>query len=412
MLFVRSRLLAVTAISQNYFMTGTASSVSIWSDPGFIMLAVLSLIILLAILYQVMRLSRYQLNRKEKQEDLVDLIERLNQTGQQQSAQLRRELLERVSDANREQREINALFMKQLQQSNQGSGHMLDSIRQSIQSQMGKIAVNLKEMQQVARDVRSLRQVLGSVRGRGVVGELQLEQLLSDVLAPTQYQKQVRIRKDRQETVDVAIKLGSEAAGTDIMLPIDAKFPLDYLQRLLGAREADDTEAEAVFSRELIRRVRQEARKISSLYIVPPQTTDFAVLYLPGETLFAEVMRDGELAADLYRQYQVILAGPTSMTSLLAGLQAVFRLQTMEQKSWEIARSLAAVQHDFRAYEDILEKVHARLSRALSETENCLSQARQVRRRLDDFNLGTWTGTSPEDEKKQVSEADHENEPD
>lgn len=402
----------MTAIDQNHILTGTASSVSIWGDPGFILLAVILLVILLAILFQVMRLSRYQLNRKEKQEDLIELIEQLNQTGQQQSAQLRRELLERVNDANREQREINALFMKQLQQSNQGSGHMLDSIRQSIQAQMGKIAVNLKEMQQVARDVRSLRQVLGSVRGRGVVGELQLEQLLSDILAPTQYQRQVRVRKDRQEAVDVAIKLGSEAAGTNILLPVDAKFPLDYLQRLLGAREADDTEAEAVFSRELIRRVRQEARKISSLYIVPPQTTDFAILYLPGEALFAEVMRDGELASDLYRQYQVILAGPTSMTSLLAGLQAVFRLQTMEQKTLEIARSLAAVQHDFHTYEDILEKVHARLSRALSETENCLSQARQVRRRLDDFNLGSWTDAPAEHEDNQKMGAEYKNESD
>lgn len=344
-----------------------------------IALAVVLLIFSILLLFQLLRLERRMSERDEQQLLLRHSVDQLEQS-----------LMNRVNETNRELREINALFLTQIQQTGQGSNQMLDKIRQSIQEQMERISVHLHEMQEISSDVRSLRQALVSVRGRGIIGELQLERLLSDILSPTQYRTQVRIRPGRQEAVDAAVLLSGESGGSDMLLPIDAKFPLDYLHRLLAAREADDEEAASVFSRELTGRLRQEAKKISELYIIPPQTTDFAILYLPSETLFAEAMRDGSLASDLYRQYRVLLAGPTSMASILAGLQAIFRLWTMERRTFLIAQILSGLQHDFQRYETSLERIHNRLARSVSETEECLRQAIKIRQKLESLDLTEW----------------------
>ncbi|MDW7659318.1 MAG: DNA recombination protein RmuC [Bacillota bacterium] len=378
-------------------MTGTIRFLHLSTDSGAIQLNVQSalaalagilILLLVFLLIQIWRLSRNLAVRQQQQDQLRLTIDQLSRNSALQIEQLQQSIVSRVSETNREQREINALFLTQMQQANQGSGQMLETIRQSIQEQMAKIAGNLRDMQAVAGDVRSLRQALGSVRGRGVIGELQLEQLLADVLAPSQYRTQVRIRPGRQETVDAAVLLSSDQKGQgEVFLPIDAKFPLDYLHRLLSAREADDEEAAAVFSKELIGRLRQEARKIAELYVEPPVTTDFAILYLPGENLFAEAMRDGALASELYRQHRILLAGPTSMASILAGLQAIFRLQSMERQSLEIARALSRLQHDFQQYETSLERIHGRLVRSVSDTESCIRFAAQVRHRLEGLDL-------------------------
>ena len=242
-------------------------------------------------------------------------------------------------------------------------------------------------MQAVTAEVRSLKQVLGNVRTRGIIGELQLARLLEEVLAPGQFEKHVRIRKEKQEAVEFAIRIPGPESSDAVLLPIDAKFPLDYLSRLLAALDAGDTEASDVFRRELNSRIRQEAKKIADLYISPPRTTDFAILYLPTESLFAEVVREVDMIADLYRTYRIIVAGPSSMTAMLAGLQATFRLQALEQKSLLIAQSLGEVQRDFRSYEESLERVRNRLLRVLTEVEDSGRKAGLVRRRLDALDL-------------------------
>lgn len=369
-------------------LSSGSSTIQLNAQTALAILAGVLLLLLIFLLIQIWRLSRNLSVRQHQHDQLSLTIDQFGQNSARQIEQLQQSIAARVIETNREQREINALFLTQMQQANQGSGQMLETIRQSIQEQMAKIAGNLRDMQAVAGDVRSLRQALGSVRGRGVIGELQLEQLLADILAPSQYRTQVRIRPGRQEAVDAAVLLSSDQKGQgDVFLPIDAKFPLDYLHRLLSAREADDDEAAAVFSKELISRLRQEARKIAELYVAPPATTDFAILYLPGENLFAEAMRDGALASDLYRQHRILLAGPTSMASILAGLQAIFRLQAMERQSLEIARALSSLQHDFQQYESSLEKIHGRLVRSVSDTENCIRHAAQVRHRLEGLDL-------------------------
>lgn len=390
-------------------MSSGGGTIQLDAQTALAVLAGLLLLLLAFLLIQVWRLSR-NLSVRERQHDQLRLtIDQLSQNSARQIEQLQQSIAARVSETNREQREINALFLTQMQQANQGSGQMLETIRQSIQEQMARIAGNLRDMQAVAGDVRSLRQALGSVRGRGVIGELQLEQLLADVLAPGQYRTQVKIRAGRQEAVDAAVLLSSEQQGQgDVLLPIDAKFPLDYLHRLLSAREADDEESAAIFSKELIGRLRQEARKIAELYIVPPATTDFAILYLPGENLFAEAMRDGALASDLYRQHRILLAGPTSMASILAGLQAIFRLQAMERQSLEIARALSSLQRDFQQYEASLERIHGRLVKSVSDTENCIRHAAQVRHRLEGLDLDNREGQSSPEAINQEGQNTHD----
>ena len=376
-------------------------------DASWFMLALTLFLLFLVIilLVQLNRLSHRIKERDDQQQLLRFSIDQLSLQYQQQTEQLQQSLHNKVSESGRELRDINALFLSQLQQSGQGNSQMLDNIRQSVQEQMGKIAANLREMQLVATDVRSLRQALGSVRGRGIIGELHLERLLADVLAPGQYRTQMRLRSGNQEAVDAAILISSDQSGQEVVLPVDAKFPLDYLHRLLSAREADDEEAAAVFSRELTGRLRQEAKKISELYILPPRTADFAIMYLPGETLFAEAMRDGALAAEMYRQYHVLLAGPTSMAAILAGLRAVFRLQSMERRSLLIAGALSSLQHELQRYEDSLRKVHGRLTRSAAETEACLRHATKVRRQLEGLDLA-------EGEEKQQDAADPSDEAD
>ena len=344
------------------------------------------LVVLLVLLF--VRFSRRQHQSAQQELLLRSDMNRMNQDFIHELEQLQQSLASRVTEANRDQREINALFLGQMQQFNQGNGQMLDNVRRSVSENLNRISGGLQEMQAVALDVRSLRQVLGNVRSRGIIGELQLERLLADILSSAQFDRQVRIRPEKQEAVDFVIRLpGEDETGEPVLLPIDAKFPLDYLNRLLAAQEAADLEAAEVFSRELAARIRQEARKIADLYLVPPKTTDFAILYLPTETLFAEVVRDGELTSEVYRQYKVILAGPSSMTGILAGLQAIFRMQTMEKRSLQIARALTELQRDFRLYEESLERVRTRLVRALAETEDCSRKAGQVRRNLNGLDF-------------------------
>lgn len=370
-------------------MTTAASTLNIaLGEPLFWLLVGGSLLIIVILAIVVGRLLRQLRGNKLSDHLLREDISHLGIDFSRQLEMLQNSLANRVAESNRDQREVNALFLGQLQQYGQGNGQQLESVRRSVAESLGKVTGSLLEMQNVTAEVRSLKQVLGNVKTRGIIGELQLERLLEDILAPSQFERQVRIRPEKQEAVEFAIRIsGSQDQADAVILPVDAKFPLDYLARLLAAIDNGDLESAEVFRRELNSRIRQEAKKISELYIVPPKTTDFAILYLPTESLFSEVVREAELIAEIYRNYRIIITGPSSMTALLAGLQATFRLQSLEQKSLLIAQSLSEVQRDFRLYEESLERVRNRLVRTLNEVEDTGRKAGQVRRRLDRLDL-------------------------
>lgn len=370
-------------------MTVAANTLNIApGEPLFWLITGVPLLIIIILAIVVGRLLRQLRGSKVSDQLLREDISHLGLDFSRQLEMLQNSLASRVAESNRDQREVNALFLGQLQQYGQGNGQQLESVRRSVAESLGKVTGSLQEMQNVTAEVRSLKQVLGNVKTRGIIGELQLERLLEDILAPSQFERQVRIRPEKQEAVEFAIRIsGSQDQADAVLLPVDAKFPLDYLARLLAAIDNCDLESAEVFRRELNSRIRQEAKKISELYIVPPRTTDFAILYLPTESLFSEVVREAELIAEIYRNYRIIITGPSSMTALLAGLQATFRLQSLEQKSLLIAQSLSEVQRDFRLYEESLDRVRNRLVRTLNEVEDTGRKAGQVRRRLDGLDL-------------------------
>lgn len=370
-------------------MTAAANTLNIApGEPLFWLITGVPLLIIIILAIVVGRLLRQLRGSKVSDQLLREDISHLGLDFSRQLEMLQNSLASRVAESNRDQREVNALFLGQLQQYGQGNGQQLESVRRSVAESLGKVTGSLQEMQNVTAEVRSLKQVLGNVKTRGIIGELQLERLLEDILAPSQFERQVRIRPEKQEAVEFAIRIsGSQDQADAVLLPVDAKFPLDYLARLLAAIDNCDLESAEVFRRELNSRIRQEAKKISELYIVPPRTTDFAILYLPTESLFSEVVREAELIAEIYRNYRIIITGPSSMTALLAGLQATFRLQSLEQKSLLIAQSLSEVQRDFRLYEESLDRVRNRLVRTLNEVEDTGRKAGQVRRRLDGLDL-------------------------
>jgi DNA recombination protein RmuC len=377
------------------------------SDQILLIAGILLIGVVIVLLLVVFRLQRNLRGMRPSDRFLREDFGRLSQELARQLDSLQNNLAGRVAETARDQREINALFLGQLQQYGQGSGQQLETVRQQVSESLGKVTGSLQEMQVVTAEVRSLKQILGNVRTRGIIGELQLERLLEEVLAPGQFERNVRIRKEKQEAVEFAVRIPGSDDGDSILLPIDAKFPLDYLSRLLAAQDAGDTEACDVFRRELKNRIRQEARKIAGLYISPPETTDFAILYLPTESLFAEVVREADMIADLYRDYRIVVAGPSSMTAMLAGLQATFRLQAMEQKSLLIAQILGEVQRDFGYYEESLERVRNRLLRALNEMEDHARKAGKVRRRLDALDLFD-TDNLPDEQRGELE--DNENE--
>ncbi|MGI6327296.1 MAG: DNA recombination protein RmuC [Saccharofermentanales bacterium] len=377
------------------------------SDQILLIAGILLIGVVIVLLLVVFRLQRNLRGMRPSDRFLREDFGRLSQELARQLDSLQNNLAGRVAETARDQREINALFLGQLQQYGQGSGQQLETVRQQVSESLGKVTGSLQEMQVVTAEVRSLKQILGNVRTRGIIGELQLERLLEEVLAPGQFERNVRIRKEKQEAVEFAVRIPGSDDGDSILLPIDAKFPLDYLSRLLAAQDAGDTEACDVFRRELKNRIRQEARKIAGLYISPPETTDFAILYLPTESLFAEVVREADMIADLYRDYRIVVAGPSSMTAMLAGLQATFRLQAMEQKSLLIAQILGEVQRDFGYYEESLERVRNRLLRVLNEMEDHARKAGKVRRRLDALDLFD-TDDLPDEQRGELE--DNENE--
>jgi DNA recombination protein RmuC len=358
-----------------------------------------------ALVATVWHLTRQTRSRQLAEHMLREDLSRISAEFARQIELLQSNLASKVAESNRDQREINALFISQLQQASQGSGQLLERVRQTVADNLNKVAGSLQEMQAVTGEVRQLKQILGNVRTRGIIGELQLERLLADILVPGQFERQVRIRPEKQEAVDFTIRMPGDKNGSEpLLLPVDAKFPMDYLHRLLAAQDNEDFEAAAVFRQELGNRIRQEAKKIAELYIMPPRTVDFAVLYLPTESLFAEVVREPDLTADLYRQHRVILAGPSSMSAMLAGLMAAFRLQSLEQKSFMIAEYLQELQRDFHLFCESLERSRSRIARAMNEMEDSAKRAAQVRRRLDSLDRADWqlTMTGQEEDSEHA----------
>ncbi len=252
-----------------------------------------------------------------------------------------------------------------------------------VSDRLEKVHQGLGEMQQLAIGVGDLKRVLTNVKTRGTWGEVQLEMLLEQVLTADQYAKNVETVPGTGERVEFAIKLpGQDHGVTPVWMPIDAKFPKEQYERLVDAAERADTEGVATAGRELERAIRGEAKTIAEKYLSPPLTTDFAILFLPTEGLYAEVIRRPGLSDELQRVHRVSIAGPSTLSALLNSLQMGFRTLALEQRSSEVWQVLGAVKTEFGKFGDVLSATRVALERAAKNIESAEVRSRQMARKL------------------------------
>ncbi len=253
-----------------------------------------------------------------------------------------------------------------------------------VAGQLEMVYKGLGEMQALAANVGDLKKVLTNVKSRGTWGEIQLGALLDQILTKEQYEMNVATRKGSKERVEFAIRLpgrDDDASGA-VWLPIDAKFPQEDYQRLVDAQEQANPRAAEEAARGLEVRIRNSAKDIREKYINPPDTTDFGIMYLPTEGLYAEVLRRPGLSETLQTEHRVVLAGPTTLAALLNSLQMGFRTLAIEKRSSEVWALLGAVKLEFGRFGDILEKTQHKLREASNTIEDAARKSRTIERKL------------------------------
>ncbi len=252
-----------------------------------------------------------------------------------------------------------------------------------VADRLEQVHKGLGEMQTLAQGVGDLKHLLGNVKNRGTFGEAQLGTLLEHVFSPEQYAAQVPTRPDSKNPVDYAIRLpGRGEGGAPVWLPIDAKFPTEDYERLLDAQQRADAPAAEAAAKALEQRIRLEARSMACKYIAPPYTTDFAILYLPTEGLYAEVLRRPGLMEVLQRQHRVTLAGPTTLLAMLSSLQMGFRTLALEKRSSEVWQVLGAVKTEFHKFGDVLARVKNQTQTVLNTLDAAQTRTNVMNRAL------------------------------
>ncbi|MCX8066079.1 MAG: DNA recombination protein RmuC [Candidatus Hydrogenedentes bacterium] len=251
----------------------------------------------------------------------------------------------------------------------------------AVSEQLESVYKGLGEMKSLASDVGDLKRVLTNVKQRGIFGELQLENILEDILTPQQYEKNAKIKRDT--TVEFAIKIpAKDDEAKYILLPIDSKFPREDYEKILSAQETGDLTLLKEAEKSLASRIKNESKDISEKYIDPPNTTDFAIMFLPVEGLFAEVLRIPGLFEEIRKEHNVIVTGPTTITAILNSLQMGFRTLAIEKKSQEVWKVLGAVKTEFRKFYDILNKTKEKLESAANEIEKVQMKTQIIDRKL------------------------------
>jgi DNA recombination protein RmuC len=255
-----------------------------------------------------------------------------------------------------------------------------------VSDRLEQVYKGLGDMQELARGVGDLKNVLINVKTRGTWGEIQLENLIDQILTREQYEKNVATKMGSNDKVEIAIKLpGRDNQLSEcVWLPIDAKFPIEDYQRMQLAQEAGNTDLINEAAKAIEQRIKLEAKKIADKYVSPPGTTDFAIMFLPIEGLFAEVIRRPGLADTIQRDYRVTVAGPTTLTALLNSLQMGFRTLAIEKRSGEVWNLLSLVKTDFGKFGEVLEKTQKKLQEASNTIEDAARKSRTIERRLKD----------------------------
>jgi len=306
-----------------------------------------------------------QENAKATRDTLEQRLERLQQDNSTKLEQMRQTVDEKLH-ATLEQR-------------------LSESFRQ-VSERLEQVHKGLGEMQSLAIGVGDLKRVLSGVKTRGVLGEVQLGALLEQVLAPDQYERNVATRPGSRDRVEFAIKMPGQGRGSEqqLWLPVDAKFPTEDFQRLQAAQDAADAVALEEAGKALEARVRLEAKSIVEKYVEVPYTTEFAVLYVPFEGLYAEVLRRPGLFEQLQRELRVTICGPTTLTALLNSLQMGFRTLAIQKRSSEVWQVLGSVKAEFGKFGEVLANTKRQLQTVANSIELAETRTRQIERKLKD----------------------------
>ena len=264
-----------------------------------------------------------------------------------------------------------------------------------VSERLEQVHKGLGEMQSLAAGVGDLKKVLSNTKMRGVLGEVQLERILEQFLSPEQYEKNVITKKGSRETVEFAIKLpGKDYDNKTVYLPLDAKFPLEVYNKLLDAYDLQNQAQIDVASKNLERFIKKSAKDIRDKYIDPPNTTDFGLMFLPTEGIYAEVLKNQSLVEFVQREYNINITGPTTLVALLNSLQMGFRSLAIEKHSSEVWKILGAVKTEFSKFETVLNSAQNKLNQASSEIDKLVgTRTRQINRKLKNVDKLSFDDT-------------------
>lgn len=269
----------------------------------------------------------------------------------------------------------------------------LDSSFAQVSQRLESVYKGLGEMHTLASGVGDLKKVLTNVKTRGIWGEMQLGSLIRQVLAPGQYEENVAVVPGSPDRVEFAVCLPDQSGGM-VYLPVDSKFPQEDYVRLADASQAGDAAAADAARKALEKRLKDEAKKISSKYVSPPSTTDFAIMFLPIEGLYAEALQTPDLVDSLQRDFRIIIAGPGTFAAMLNALQMGFRTLAIEKRSGEVWRLLGEIKTDFARFTEMLEATRRRLDQAGESIDSAVSRTRTIRKKLS--NIETDVPELPE----------------
>lgn len=342
-------------------------------------------------------------NREEMARNMRELRTELNQALSLSTQQMQTTLHRNLMTTNEMQREKFDAMNRQQDILVKSTEKRLDDMRQMVEEKLQKtlnerigqsfelvrtqlenVQRGLGEMKTLAEDVGGLKKVLGNVKTRGTFGEIQLAALLEQMLSPEQYEANVKTRKNATEFVEFAIKLPGKDNGKDVVyLPIDAKFPKDVYEQYIDAYEDGDSALMESTSKQMENTIKRMAKDIHDKYIEPPFTTDFAIMFLPFESIYAEVIRRTALVETLQKDYKIVITGPTTLGAILNSLQMGFRTLAIQKRTSEVWSVLGAVKTEFGKFGGMLEKVQKNLQSAGDQLEEVMGKrTRAIERKL------------------------------
>ena len=366
-------------------------------------------------------------NLKENRNELIQSIERLNETLLKKAKDDREEIRTTLKDFeitfSKNVEAFNILQKEKFDQMKVKQDEMIkttelrlermretvdEKLHKTLEERLGKsfemvtkqllvVQKGLGEMQTIASGVGDLKKVLSNVKTRGVLGEIQLGNILEEIMAPDQYDSNVKTKKGSDALVEYAVKLpGRNQQEKSVYLPIDAKFPQEDYVRLQSAYEAGDLVAVESSLKALLQSVKKFAKDISFKYIDPPNTTDFGIMFLPLEGLFSEVVRQPDMIAFLQREYKIVVTGPTTLAAMLNSLQMGFKTLAIQKRSSEVWNVLASVKKEFSTFGGVLEKAQKKINEANNEIENLVgTRTRMMQSKLKNVEqLGVNTKTN------------------